>query len=166
MNKKGMYIFRVILGGYLGYLGINLLVQTAKEKPSNMIFMSVMGALFVVVGVVYAIFSLKRVLDLRKEDESDGSQAETEGDVTYEEDASRRVDLQTVGSDQISDITPVSEEITDAEKEEKDDGIEKQSSGTEGKNADTEKQPSDKENHDSDEKAQKDEEIENDYEEK
>lgn len=119
MDKKGMYIFRVILGGYLGYLGIKLLVQMSQEKPSNMILMSVMGALFVVVGVGYAIFSLKKVLDLRKGEESDESPVATEdGEADKEEKTQRRVNMQTVGTEQLSDDSAALKEGTDSEAEE------------------------------------------------
>ena len=119
MDKKGMYIFRVILGGYLGYLGIKLLVQMSQEKPSNMILMSVMGALFVVVGVGYAIFSLKKVLDLRKGEESDESPGATEDEeADKEEKTQRRVNMQTVGTEQLSDDSAALKESTDSEAEE------------------------------------------------
>lgn len=147
MDKKGMYIFRVILGGYLGYLGIKLLVQMSQEKPSNMILMSVMGALFVVVGVGYAIFSLKKVLDLRKGEESDESPVATEDEeADKEEKTQRRVNMQTVGTEQLSDDSAALKEGTDSEAEEQVPA-----------EADQESDGDDQET---------DEEIENDYEEK
>ncbi|HJB46361.1 MAG TPA: hypothetical protein H9713_06625 [Candidatus Mediterraneibacter surreyensis] len=147
MDKKGMYIFRVILGGYLGYLGIKLLVQMSQEKPSNMILMSVMGALFVVVGVGYAIFSLKKVLDLRKGEESDESPVATEDEeADKEEKTQRRVNMQTVGTEQLSDDSAALKESTDSEAEEQVPA-----------EADQESDGDDQET---------DEEIENDYEEK
>lgn len=147
MDKKGMYIFRVILGGYLGYLGIKLLVQMSQEKPSNMILMSVMGALFVVVGVGYAIFSLKKVLDLRKGEESDESPAATEDEeADKEEKTQRRVNMQTVGTEQLSDDSAALKDSTDSEAEEQVPA-----------EADQESDGDDQET---------DEEIENDYEEK
>ena len=147
MDKKGMYIFRVILGGYLGYLGIKLLVQMSQEKPSNMILMSVMGALFVVVGVGYAIFSLKKVLDLRKGEESDESSVATEDEeADKEEKTQRRVNMQTVGTEQLSDDSAALKESTDSEAEEQVPA-----------EADQESDGDDQET---------DEEIENDYEEK
>ena len=142
-----MYIFRVILGGYLGYLGIKLLVQMSQEKPSNMILMSVMGALFVVVGVGYAIFSLKKVLDLRKGEESDESPVATEDEeADKEEKTQRRVNMQTVGTEQLSDDSAALKEGTDSEAEEQVPA-----------EADQESDGDDQET---------DEEIENDYEEK
>lgn len=147
MDKKGMYIFRVILGGYLGYLGIKLLVQMSQEKPSNMILMSVMGALFVVVGVGYAIFSLKKVLDLRKGEESDESPVATEDEeADKEEKTQRRVNMQTIGTEQLSDDSAALKESTDSEAEEQVPA-----------EADQESDGDDQET---------DEEIENDYEEK
>lgn len=68
MNKKAVYAFRIVLGGYLAWIGVRLIFETTKEQPTNMIFMCVMGALFVLIGGGYAIYSLKKVLDIRKEE--------------------------------------------------------------------------------------------------
>ncbi len=68
MNKKAGYAFPIVLGGYLAYIGIRMLIQMANERPSNMVFMSVMAVIFVAVGSGYAIYSLKKVWDLRKEE--------------------------------------------------------------------------------------------------
>lgn len=68
MNKKAGYAFRIVLGGYLAYLGIRMLIQMADERPNNMVLMSVMAVIFTVIGGGYTICSLKKVWDLRKEE--------------------------------------------------------------------------------------------------
>lgn len=68
MNKKTGYAFRIVLGGYLAYLGIRILIQMANERPNNMVLMSVVAVIFTVIGGAYAIYSLKKVWDLRKEE--------------------------------------------------------------------------------------------------
>ena len=68
MNKKAGYAFRIVLGGYLAYLGIRLLLQMVKEKPSNMILMCVVGAIFLIIGGGYAIYCMKKVWDIIKEE--------------------------------------------------------------------------------------------------
>lgn len=81
MNKKTGYAFRVVLGGYLAYLGIRILIQMTNERPNNMVLMSVVAVIFTVIGGVYAIFSLKKVWDLRKE-ETAGTDEEAEEEIT------------------------------------------------------------------------------------
>lgn len=71
MNRKAGYAFRIVLGGYLAYIGIRILMQMIDKRPSNMVFMSVMAVIFVVIGSAYAIYSLKKVWDMRKEEMTD-----------------------------------------------------------------------------------------------
>ena len=42
MNNRTGYGLRIVLGGYLAYLGIRMLIQTVSEKPANMMFMGAM----------------------------------------------------------------------------------------------------------------------------
>ena len=54
MNKKSGYAFRIVLGGYLTYLGIRILSEMIQQRPSNMTLMSVLAVVFILVGVAYA----------------------------------------------------------------------------------------------------------------
>ena len=54
MNKKSGYALRIVLGGYLTYLGIRILSEMVKQRPSNMTLMSVLAVVFILVGVAYA----------------------------------------------------------------------------------------------------------------
>ena len=54
MNKKSGYALRIVLGGYLTYLGIRILSEMIQQRPSNMILMSVLAVVFILVGVAYA----------------------------------------------------------------------------------------------------------------
>ena len=38
MNKKAWYTFRIVLGGYLAWLGIRMLIEMVNEKPNNMVY--------------------------------------------------------------------------------------------------------------------------------
>ena len=49
MNQKSSYAFRLVLGGWLTYLGVSLLYQMYKERPSNMVLISVIAVVFVIV---------------------------------------------------------------------------------------------------------------------
>lgn len=78
MNKKAAYAFRIVLGGYLAYLGVQILIQMVKEEPTNMIFMCVTGIAFVIIGVGYAAYSLKKVFDIIKEENHPGEPSEAD----------------------------------------------------------------------------------------
>lgn len=54
MNKKSGYALRIVLGGYLTYLGIRILSEMLQQRPSNMTLMSVLAVVFILVGVAYA----------------------------------------------------------------------------------------------------------------
>ena len=68
MNKKAWYTFRIVLGGYLAWLGIRMLIEMVNEKPNNMVFMCVMSVIFILIGLAYAIYYVKKMFDLKKED--------------------------------------------------------------------------------------------------
>ena len=53
MNKKSGYALRIVLGGYLTYLGIRILSEMIQQRPSNMTLMSVLAVVFILVGVAY-----------------------------------------------------------------------------------------------------------------
>lgn len=54
MNKKSGYALRIVLGGYLTYLGIRILSEMIQQRPSNMTLMLVLAVVFILVGVAYA----------------------------------------------------------------------------------------------------------------
>lgn len=54
MNKKSGYALRIVLGGYLTYLGIRILSEMIQQRPSKMTLMSVLAVVFILVGVAYA----------------------------------------------------------------------------------------------------------------
>ena len=60
MNDKGRSMLRIIAGGYLAYLGVDLLKNTITGKTNNPVMFGGFGAAFLVIGVGYIIYSLKR----------------------------------------------------------------------------------------------------------
>ena len=54
MNKKSGCALRIVLGGYLTYLGIRILSEMIQQRPSNMTLLSVLAVVFILVGVAYA----------------------------------------------------------------------------------------------------------------
>lgn len=77
MNNRTGYGLRIVLGGYLAYLGIRMLIQTVSEKPANMMFMGAMAVLFTVVGIAYVAYSVKKALDLKKAEQEPEPETET-----------------------------------------------------------------------------------------
>lgn len=71
-NRKTGYALRIVLGGYLAYLGVRLLLQMLEEKPSNMVVMSVAAVLFIIIGGGYALYSIKKVIDISRADREEG----------------------------------------------------------------------------------------------
>ena len=98
MNKKAAYALRIILGGYLAYLGVRILILMVREKPTDMIFMCVMSAVFIVVGGGYAVYCLKKLFDIRKGEKgtalSDESENDNESSVSRNPNAVRRMNMQ------------------------------------------------------------------------
>ena len=64
MNKKSGYALRIVLGGYLTYLGIRILSEMIQQRPSNMTLMSVLAVVFILVGVAYAGNAICKTLKL------------------------------------------------------------------------------------------------------
>lgn len=106
MNNKTGYGLRIVLGGYLAYLGIRMLIQTVNDRPANMVFMGVMAVLFAVVGIAYAVYSLKKVWEMRKE-ETKSSEAEKNGADEEPKEIADAAEEKTSGedSDETSDVT-------------------------------------------------------------
>ena len=50
---KGRVFFRIIVGGYLGYLGIDLIKKTMTNRPENATLYLVLGVAFAVLGIVW-----------------------------------------------------------------------------------------------------------------
>lgn len=83
MNKKSGYALRIVLGGYLTYLGIRILSEMIQQRPSNMTLMSVLAVVFILVGVAYAgnaickTFEIDIKKQIAKDDSKEKSGAET-----------------------------------------------------------------------------------------
>ena len=69
MNKKSGYALRIVLGGYLTYLGIRILSEMIQQRPSNMTLMSVLAVVFILVGVAYAWNAICKTfeIDIKKQ---------------------------------------------------------------------------------------------------
>ena len=78
MNKKIGDIIRIVLGCYLAFLGIRILMQAVEQEPTNKTFLTLAASVFVIVGAVYALYSLKNVLGITFEKRSRPDKKKTE----------------------------------------------------------------------------------------
>ena len=115
MNKKAGYAFRIVLGGYLAYLGIRLLLQMVKEKPSNMILMCVVGAIFLIIGGGYAIYCMKKVWDIIKEEKGWGVSEEQSENKTKASTDSAKIRQVNMQATQIKETISGSETVKKTE---------------------------------------------------
>lgn len=95
MNNKRGHIVRTVLGGYLVYLGIRILMRVIENKPSDQMLMSVLSVLFIIIGSCYAGFSIRGLLRAAKSEKGQAA------DPMLEEELSSR------GSAGSSEIDPV-----------------------------------------------------------
>lgn len=65
MNKNIGSILRIVLGGYLIWLGISICLQVVNERPSNMVFICFVSAFFILTGSGYAIYCLLKMTGVR-----------------------------------------------------------------------------------------------------
>ena len=151
MNNRTGYGLRIVLGGYLAYLGIRMLIQTVNERPANMMFMGAMAVIFSVVGIAYVAYSLKKVWELRKEELKSQGDGESGTDLYQEEAAG----VQEKEEKEVKSPAEDTEKISD-EKTEKAPGPEAVPNEPAEANEPAEDQSG----------TQGTEEIENDYEEK
>lgn len=94
MSKKSWYVLRIVAGLYLTYLGINLF-RGRMSGSMNKAFVMFISFIFVVVGVLYAASSIKKVWAMRNEEpidevvedgEDEADEAESEEDQEDEAD--------------------------------------------------------------------------------
>lgn len=84
MNKQMMYTIRILLGGFLAFIGIRLLIQITDQRPTNTVPLGLFAGVVIIVGAVDALFSFRKLwLMLRPEDSApdageDGKEYETQ----------------------------------------------------------------------------------------
>ena len=92
MSENSKQAIRIVLGGYLAFVGIRLFKQAAFDHVGNIAMGTVLGAVFTVVGLTYAIIAIKQnlakkkaELDLKYADPVEDTEEDTEEDVEAEE---------------------------------------------------------------------------------
>ena len=85
---KGRFVFRLIAGGYLGYLGISLVKDAMTERPDSYILYTVLGVLFAVIGIGWLLLAVRTYMKEGLQDPDGGGtydKMEEETDAAPEE---------------------------------------------------------------------------------
>ncbi|EEG75472.1 hypothetical protein CLOHYLEM_04399 [[Clostridium] hylemonae DSM 15053] len=88
---KGRFVFRLITGGYLAYLGIGLIKDALTEMPKNYTWYTLAGAAFAVIGIGWLLTGVRTYL-------KEGPQEPVDDDVieeAQEETASEEIEENT-----------------------------------------------------------------------
>lgn len=110
MNERSRFVLRIVAGVYLAYLGVKMIQGLIVDKPENMIFMFAMAVIFVIVGVLFIISSVKNMRSSRNEETP---QEETNAD--YIEDTP---ELENRVAETAEDKEDEADEVSEAGKEE------------------------------------------------
>lgn len=155
-NKAG-YLIWTALGTYLAWIGIRLVMQAVNIRPSDMVFTCVMGGLFIIIGISYAIYNLKKFLNIRKTEKGPSGMEEPETEENTAEEAPRAAVMPTIIQDTQEMPAMTEDEPADAPEEKHEAAEEKKTEEEKDDGQDIQEEPAA-------EAVQ--EEIEKDYEEK
>lgn len=78
MNKKAGLVLRIILGGYLTFLGVSLLIQMIQIRPSDLVLKGTIAVVFILVGGGYAFANIKSVYKMIKAETEEPEETEKE----------------------------------------------------------------------------------------
>lgn len=70
MNKQMMYTIRILLGGFLTFIGIRLLIQITDQRPTNTVPLGLFAGVVIIVGAVDALFSFRKLWLMLRPDDS------------------------------------------------------------------------------------------------
>lgn len=115
MNKQLMHILRILLGGYIIFVGIRLLIQVTDQDPSNRILLSAFATVLTLAGAVSVIYSGRKLWSMLKPEED---VVEESGDRTADEAERKRAAEKRKGMPAMVDIS-VSGSFEEEKNEEK-----------------------------------------------
>lgn len=84
MNGKTKQGIWLVVGAYLTYTGVQLVMDVSKEKPEGYIGFVVAGILFAVFGIGLVILSIKKMTEPEPEDDSLQEEEEADEDMQQE----------------------------------------------------------------------------------
>lgn len=137
MNDKAKHALRIVIGLYLAYLGWQLFDAVVIKGTGNKLMGAFLGPVFLIVGLLYAGNSIRKVLALRKEEQygtpdsdEDTVEDDIEGsiEVKVESDTdNNNIHAETISSDadSVTEITDSDEALETEEAVEEVDGEER-----------------------------------------
>lgn len=84
MNQKARHALRIVIGLYLAYLGWQLFDTSVFKGNGNVLIGVVLGSVCLIIGLLYAIASIRKVLEIRKEEQCGESDFQGETDNSEE----------------------------------------------------------------------------------
>lgn len=99
MNERGRITIRIIAGGYLAYLGIDLIRNVITGKPDNALIFGAVGVLFLIVGAVVCVKSICDYRNCQKAEYEDTEEDESEVAVSIEDDTKDDVEEKAEGEE-------------------------------------------------------------------
>ena len=78
MDSKYAFIFRIVLAGYLAFIGGRILYEMIEERPVNMGAMSFLAVVFMIIGLTYAVHSGKKLWEILKAEKEQKTPGETQ----------------------------------------------------------------------------------------
>ena len=80
MNKQMMYIIRIVLGGFLAFIGIRLLIQITDQRPTDTVPLGLFAGAVIIIGAVNALFSFRKLWMMLKADDSAADREGAQGE--------------------------------------------------------------------------------------
>lgn len=76
MQSKTRKIVMALVGAYLTYTGVELVLAVQREKPENSVLFMVFGIIFALFGVATVIVNIRELLKIRKSETDSGASEE------------------------------------------------------------------------------------------
>ena len=76
MQSKTRKIVMALVGAYLTYTGVELVLAVQREKPENSVLFMVFGIIFALFGVATVIVNIRELLKIRKSETESGASEE------------------------------------------------------------------------------------------
>lgn len=97
MNERGRITIRIVAGGYLVYLGIDLVRNVVTGKPDNALLFGAVGVLFLIVGAVVFVKSVRDYRNCQKAEYENTEEDESEVITGIEDDTKDGVEEKAEG---------------------------------------------------------------------
>ena len=111
MNKKGMKIFKIVIGAYIILIGTTLFMDVYSQKPTNQALLLLCAIILIVAGVGYIVQSIRKVFNLLNIQKEDRGEIEKDTGVEhrhkelYNSDKSKTAPIPKVRSEKNDNIT-------------------------------------------------------------